>query len=61
MIIFWVCTGIAVAVFSVLIYTLVAFRHSEGATVSATEIIWATIPFLILVVIGAPAAWAIMH
>lgn len=62
MLIFWVCTLIAVVVFGVIIYSIVKFRHSQGA-VPATfdhstkaEVIWTTIPIVILVALAVPAA-----
>src|SRR6202790_3806578 len=61
--VFWICVGIAVVVFGVMIYALVKFRHSQGAVpdtnmVHSTkvEIIWTIIPVLILVVMAVPAA-----
>ena len=56
--------GIAVVVFGVMIYSLLKFRHSQGADsrtptmVHSTkvEIIWTIIPVLILVVMAVPAA-----
>ena len=55
MLIFWICVVACVAVFAVLIYSIFTHRKSKGA-VPATfhesttvEIIWTTIPFLILV------------
>jgi len=62
MLVFWICVLIAVAVFGVMIYSMVKFRRSKGA-VSAdfdhntkAEIIWTTIPILILVAMAIPAA-----
>jgi cytochrome c oxidase subunit 2 len=62
MLIFWVCTLIAVVVFGVIIYSIVKFRHSQGA-VPATfdhstkaEVIWTAIPIVILVALAIPAA-----
>jgi cytochrome c oxidase subunit 2 len=62
MLILWVCVLIAIAVFGMMIYSIVKFRHSQGA-VAATfdhstkaEIIWTTIPVLILVGMAIPAA-----
>ena len=62
MLILWICVVIAVAVFSVMIYSIVTFRKSKGA-VSATfdhntqaEVIWTLIPALILVGMAIPAA-----
>ncbi len=65
--VFWVCVGIAVAVFGVMIYALVKFRRSQGAIpdtemVHSTkvEIIWTIIPVVILVVMAIPAAKVIL-
>ncbi len=62
MMILWVCVGIAVAVFGVMIYSIATFRKSKGA-VPATfdhsttaEIVWTVIPVLILVLMAVPAA-----
>jgi cytochrome c oxidase subunit 2 len=62
MLILWICVAIAVAVFSVMIYSIATFRKSKGA-VPATfdhstkaEIIWTVIPVLILVGMAIPAA-----
>ncbi|MEA3152383.1 MAG: cytochrome c oxidase subunit [Gammaproteobacteria bacterium] len=61
--VFWICVGIAVVVFGVMIYSLVKFRQSKGAIPDTTmvhstkvEIIWTIIPVLILVVMAVPAA-----
>jgi cytochrome c oxidase subunit 2 len=65
--VFWVCVGIAVVVFGVMIYALVKFRHSQGAIPDQTlvhstkvEIIWTIIPVVILVVMAIPAAKVIL-
>jgi cytochrome c oxidase subunit 2 len=62
MLILWICVAIAVAVFSVMIYSIATFRKSKGA-VPATfdhntkaEIIWTVIPVAILVAMAIPAA-----
>jgi cytochrome c oxidase subunit II len=61
MLILWICVAIAVAVFSVMIYSIATFRRSKGA-VPATfdhntraEIVWTVIPVLILVGMAVPA------
>jgi cytochrome c oxidase subunit 2 len=61
--VFWICVGIAVVVFGVMIYSLITFRQSKGAIPDTTmvhstkvEIIWTVIPVLILVVMAVPAA-----
>ena len=65
--VFWICVGIAVAVFGVMIYALVKFRRSQGAIPDTTlvhsttvEIIWTVIPAVILVVMAIPAANVIL-
>ncbi|MEN8107117.1 MAG: cytochrome c oxidase subunit II [Pseudomonadota bacterium] len=61
MLIFWLCVVVCIGVFAVLIYSLMTHRKSKGA-VPATfhesttvEIIWTTIPFLVLVGMAIPA------
>ena len=61
--VFWICVGIAVVVFGVMIYALLKFRRSQGAIPDTTmlhstkvEIIWTIIPVIILVVMAVPAA-----
>jgi cytochrome c oxidase subunit II len=65
--VFWICVGIAVAVFGAMIYSLIKFRRSAGAIPDTTmvhstkvEIIWTIIPVLILVVMAVPAAELIL-
>ena len=65
--VFWICVGIAVAVFAVMIYALVKFRRSKGAIPDTTllhsttvEVIWTVIPVVILVVMAIPAAKVIL-
>jgi cytochrome c oxidase subunit 2 len=61
--VFWICVGIAVVVFGAMIYSLVKFRHSQGAVPDTTmvhstkvEVIWTIVPVIILVVMAVPAA-----
>jgi cytochrome c oxidase subunit II len=63
MLILWVCVAIAVFVFGWMIVSLVMFRKSKGAVPDTTmlhstkaEIIWTTIPVVILVLLAVPAA-----
>lgn len=62
MLIFWICVLIAIAVFGMMIYSIVKFRHSEGAVPAnfdhstKAEIIWTIIPVAILVGMAIPAA-----
>ena len=62
MLILWVCVIIAVAVFGAMIYSLVKFRHSQGAVAAnfdhstRAEVIWTIIPIAILIGMAVPAA-----
>jgi cytochrome c oxidase subunit 2 len=63
MTVFWVCVAIAIAVFGVMIYSIVSFRKSKGAVADQTmlhstkvEIIWTVIPVLILIGLAIPTA-----
>lgn len=60
---FWICVAIAVIVFGVMIWSLVFHRKARGAVPDVTlvhstkvEIIWTTIPVLILIGMVIPAA-----
>lgn len=61
MTIFWICVVIGVVVFGVMIYTLIYHRKSRGVKPAqfhehtVVEIVWAVIPFLILVAMAIPA------
>jgi cytochrome c oxidase subunit II len=64
---FWICVGIAAAVFGAMIYSLVKFRRSQGAIADTTmlhstkvEILWTVVPVIILVVMAIPAAKIIL-
>jgi cytochrome c oxidase subunit 2 len=66
MLIFWICVVACVLVFAVLIYSIFTHRKSKGA-VPATfhesttvEIIWTTIPFLVLVGMAVPATTTLL-
>lgn len=58
---FWICVGIAVVVFGVMFYSLIRFRKSRGVEPvpfhehMTIEVLWAVIPFLILVAMAIPA------
>ena len=61
--IFWICVVIAVAVFGVMIWSLVKFRKSRGAIPDVTlvhntkvEFVWTVVPVIILVAMAVPAA-----
>ena len=61
MLIFWVCVGIAILVFSVMIWSMVFHRKSKGAVASNfhestfVELIWTLVPLGILIAIAFPA------
>lgn len=61
MIILWICVVIAVVVFGVMFYSLIAYRKSKGAKAAhfhentTVEIIWTAIPMVILVLMAVPA------
>jgi cytochrome c oxidase subunit 2 len=66
MMVFWICVVVCAAVFAVLIYSIMTHRKSKGA-VPATfhesttvEIIWTTIPFLVLVAMAVPATTTLL-
>lgn len=67
MTIFYICCVIGIIVFSVLIYSLIKFRHSKGVKPAnfhenmLVEVIWAIIPFFILVGMAVPATRVLMH
>jgi cytochrome c oxidase subunit 2 len=63
MTIYYWCIGIGVVVFGVMIYSLIKFRKSQGATPDTTlvhstkvEIIWTVIPIMILIAMAVPTA-----
>ena len=61
MMVLWIVTVVGVLVFSVMIYSIIKHRKSKGAKAAqfhektSAEIVWTTIPFLILVAIAIPA------
>jgi cytochrome c oxidase subunit 2 len=62
MLILVICVVIAVAVFSVMIYSIATFRRSKGAVPAkfdhstTAEIVWTIIPAFILIAMAIPAA-----
>src|SRR6185437_9569539 len=59
----WVCVAIGIIVFGVMIWSIVFHRRSRGAVADVTlvhntkvEIVWTTIPVLILIGMAIPAA-----
>lgn len=66
MTIFWICVIIGAIVFSVMIYALAFHRKSKGAIAAefhshtVLEVVWAIVPFLILVGMAIPATKVLM-
>jgi len=63
MTIFWVCVVIGVIVFGAMIWSIIVFRKSKGAIPDVTmvhntkvEVIWTTVPVIILIAMAVPAA-----
>lgn len=63
----WICLGIAIVVFGVMIYSIINFRksnHPKPATFHENtwlEIVWSIVPALILVAIAVPATKALIQ
>lgn len=61
MIIFWICVVIGIVVFGVMFWSVFAHRKSKGAQPAqfhestTVELVWTTIPFLILIAMAIPA------
>jgi cytochrome c oxidase subunit 2 len=66
MLIFMICVIACVLVFAVLIYSIFTHRKSKGAVPAdfhestTVEIIWTTIPFLVLVAMAVPATTTLL-
>ncbi|OUR74620.1 cytochrome c oxidase subunit II [Marinomonas sp. 42_23_T18] len=65
--IFWVCVVIAVAVFSVMLWSIIHHRKSVGAKAeqfhenTTVELIWTIVPVLILVAMAIPATTTLIE
>ena len=61
MLAFWICVGIGVIVFGVMFYAIIRHRKSRGVKPAEfhenlkIELIWAIIPFIILIALAIPA------
>lgn len=57
----WVCVGIAIVVYGVMIYSLIHHRKSKGAKAAhfhenaILEVVWTVIPFVLLIILAIPA------
>lgn len=67
MTIFWICVAIGVVVFGIMFFSLFKHRKSQGVKAATfhgntrVEILWAVIPFLILVIMAIPATLVLMR
>lgn len=67
MLIFYICVVIGVAVFAVLIFSLINHRKSKGSVPAdfhsslGVEILWAVVPFIILVLMAIPATHVLIR
>jgi len=68
MTIFWVCVWIGLAVFGVMIYSIIRFRKSAGAVADTNlthntgiEVAWTIIPVGILIAMAVPAARVLLE
>lgn len=61
MTVIWICVAIGIIVFGVMIYSLIMHRKSRGVSAATfhehpvLEVVWAIIPFIILVLLAIPA------
>jgi cytochrome c oxidase subunit II len=61
MLIIWICVGIAVAVFGVMFYSMIAHRKSTGRQPAnfhentTVEFLWTIVPAIILILLAVPA------
>lgn len=66
MLIFWICVVIGVGVFGMMLYSVIVHRKSRGFEAShfhestVVEIVWTTIPFIILIAVAIPAAGTLL-
>ncbi|MEN8130542.1 MAG: cytochrome c oxidase subunit II [Pseudomonadota bacterium] len=64
--VFWICVVICIGVFAVMFYSIFAHRKSKGHKAAQfhestlVEVIWTTVPFVILIFIAVPATKALI-
>jgi cytochrome c oxidase subunit 2 len=67
MIVFWVCVAIGIAVFGVMIYSMIMHRKSKNHqpaqfhSSAMIELLWTVIPFLFLIIMAVPATIVLMR
>ena len=66
MLVIWICLGIGLVVFGVMIYSFIHHRKSQGAVAAKfhesapLEMLWTVIPFVILIGMAVPATKTMM-
>ncbi len=64
LLVFWLCIGIGILVFGILLYILIFYRKSKEANFhkrSTLEILWTLIPLIILIALIVPAGRILIH
>lgn len=67
MTIFWICVGVGVSVYSLMLFAIIRHRKSRGYSPATfhsnttVEIVWTLIPFLILIAMAIPATRVLIH
>ncbi len=60
----WGCTGIAVAVFALMLWSVATFRRTPAAAAqtrgTTAEVLWAVVPIAIVIAMAAPAVKTMM-
>ena len=67
MLVLWIVTIVGIAVFAVIIYSLIYHRKSKGAVAAqfhestTVEVIWTIVPLVVLVLIAIPATKTLLY
>ena len=67
MLVLWICTAAGILVFGVIIWSIIFHRKSKGAQAAhfhentTVEVVWTTIPLIILVAIAVPATKTLLE
>jgi len=67
MLILWICTAVGLAVFAVMMYSVIMHRKSRGAVPAqfhenqTLEVVWTLIPAVVLVIMAIPATRAMIN
>ena len=64
LIVIWACVCIAVAVFTLMLYSIAAFRRTPAESTqtrgTTAEVLWAIVPIAIVIATAAPAVTALL-